>query len=398
MVTGMSDSTKIREEGWRAIMLRSVLQIVRRPLMWVAMLGLPLFLFIFITSMMGEGLPTRIPAAIVDRDGTSLSREVTQTLAGMQMVNLKETPNSYTEARHLMQEGKIYGFFLIPENFESDLLAGRAPEITFYTNMVYFVPGSLLFKTFKSTAVYTKAGVALNIANSIGQDATAAAPLLQPINIASRPIGNPQLNYGIYLGNSFIPGVFQLMIMLVTVFSLGQEIKYGSSVRLLRMADGSIFKAVYCKLFPQTVIWWILAVFMLAWLYKYNGYTMSGSWGWMLLSELLFVLACQGFALFVFGLLPNLRLSLSVCALTGILSFSIAAFSFPEQSMYPAMSIFSWLMPVRYNFLIYADQALAGREIYYSRIWYAAYIIYIMLPATVLWRIRRFMAQPVYAP
>lgn len=390
--------TPIGKTGAWAIMVRSVVQIVRRPLMWVAMIGLPLFLFLFITSMLSEGLPTRIPAAIVDRDGTSLSRQVTQTLGGMQMVNLTETPNSYTEARHLMQEGKIYGFFLIPENFEADLLSGRSPAITFYTNMVYFVPGSLLFKTFKSTAVYTKAGVAVSVAQSVGQDAETAAPLLQPVNIVSRPIGNPQLNYGIYLANSFVPCVLQLMIMLVTVFSLGQEIKYHTSVRLLQMARGSIVRAVYCKLLPQTIIWWIISVFMVAWLYKYNHYTMAGSWGWMILSELMYVMAAQGFAVFVFGLLPNLRLSLSVCALTGILSFSIAAFSFPEESMYPAMSIFSWLMPVRYNFLIYADQALNGRDIYYSRIWFVAYIVYMLLPATVLWRIKRFMSRPVYAP
>lgn len=385
-------------KGAGAIILRSLIQIARRPLMWVAMLGLPLFMMFFVTSMLDEGLPTRIPAAIIDKDGTALSRQLTQTLGGMQMVDVKETPNSFTQARHDMQEGKIYGFFMIPENFQADLLAGRGPVITFYTNMTYFVPGSLLFKTFKATAVYTKAGVVVSVAESVGGDAQEATPLLQPINISARPLGNPQLNYGIYLGNSFIPAVLQLMILLVTAFSLGQEIKYHTSIRLLRMADGSIFKAIFCKLLPQTVIWWIVAVFMLTWLYCYNHYPMNGSWGWMVLSELLFVLACQGFALFVFGLLPNLRLSLSVCALTGILSFSIAAFSFPEQSMYPAMSIFSWLMPVRYNFLIYADQALNGRDIYYSRIWYAAYIAYIIIPVFVMWRIKRWMSRPVYAP
>ena len=388
----------IIKKGAFAIMLRSLIQIARRPLLWVAMLGLPLFMMFFVTSMFHDGLPTKIPAAIVDKDGSSLSRQLTQTLGGMQMVDIAETPNSFTQARHDMQEGKIYGIFLIPENFQADLLAGRGPVITFYTNMTYFVPGSLLFKTFKATAVYTKAGVVVSVAESVGGDAQEAAPLLQPINITARPLGNPQLNYGIYLGNSFIPAVLQLMILLVTVFSLGQEIKYHTSTRLLNMANGSIFKAIFCKLLPQTLIWWIVSMFMLAWLYRYNHYPMYGKWEWMVLNELLFVLACQGFALFVFGLLPNLRLSLSVCALTGILSFSIAAFSFPEQSMYPAMSIFSWMMPVRYNFLIYADQALNGRDIYYSRIWYAAYIVYIILPVTVMWRIKRWMARPIYAP
>lgn len=379
-------------------MLRSVVQLVRRPLMWVAMLLLPLFLMFFLTSMFDKGLPTRIPSSIIDKDGTSLSREITQTLGGMQMVDLKMESNSFSEARKAMQEGKIYGFFLIPENFEADLMAGRAPVVTFYTNMVYYVPGSLLFRTFKATALYTKAGVAVTIAQSVGVNPENASAILQPINITTRPIGNPLMNYGIYLCNSFIPCVMQLMIMLVICFTLGQEIKYGTSRRLLRMANGSIFKAVYSKIFPQTLMWWCVTLFMLVWLYKFCGYTMQGSWGWMALSELLFVLASQSFAIFVFGVVPNLRMSLSICALVGILSFSIAAFSFPEQSMYPAMSIFSWMMPIRYNFLIYADQALNGRDIYFSRIWFAAYFVYILLPLTSMWKMKRAMAQPVYAP
>ena len=118
----------------------------------------------------------------------------------------------------------------------------------------------------------------------------------------------------------------------------------------------------------------------------------------MTVSELLFVVACQGMAVFFFGILPNLRLSLSVCSLLGILSFSLAAFSFPVQSMYGSLAIFSWLMPIRYNFLIYIDQALNGIDIWYSRWWYAAYIVYILLPFTVLWRIKRFFAKPVYIP
>lgn len=379
-------------------MVRSLVQIVRRPLMWVAMIGLPVFLILFITSMLETGLPTKIPAAIVDRDGSAMSRSVTQSLNSMQMVDLKLQANSFSEAKHAMQEGKIYGYFLIPENFEADLLSGRSPEISFYTNMVYYVPGTLLFKTFKSTAVYTKAGVAADVANALGQNPAQLAPLMQPVNIVSRPIGNPLLNYGIYLGNSFVPCCMQLMIMLVVCFTLGQEIKYHTSVRLMRMAHGSIFRAVYAKLLPQTIIWWVIIIFMTVWLFKFCGYTMAGSWGWLILSELLFVLASQGFALFVFCVIPNLRFSLSICALTGILSFSIAAFSFPEESMYPAMSIFSYLMPIRYNFLIYSDIALNGRDIFFSRMWFVAYIAYIIAPLTMLWKLKRNMLRPVYIP
>lgn len=382
----------------KAIFIRSVLQLVRRPLYWVAFFILPLFCFFFLSNLMENGLPTKVPAAMVDKDGSSLSRSITQELGGMQLVDLVDNCNSFTEARHKMQEGKIFGYFLIPENFQEDLLAGRKPVITFYTNMTYFVPGSLLFKTFKTTALYTKAGIAMNVLESVGATANQITPLMLPVNIEARAIHNPGLNYAIYLCNSFIPCVLQLMILLVTCFSLGQEIKYGTSAKLLRMADGSIFKALVGKLLPQTIIWMVVALFMESWLFKINGYPVHGSWFWLTVSEIMFVLACQGFGIFLFGALPSLRLSLSASALLGILSFSIAAFSYPVESMYPAVGIFSWIVPIRYNFLIYIDQALNGIHLYYSRIWFVAYIIFMLLPFTLLWRIKKEMAKPVYAP
>lgn len=385
-------------DSLKGIMTRSIIQIVRRPLMWIALFGLPLFMFLFVGSILEKGLPTRIPAAIVDKDGTGLSRSITQTLSGMQMVDLVESDNSYSAARQSLQEGRIYGFFMIPENFQSDLLAGRKPVITFYTNMTYYVPGTLLFKTFKATAIYSKAGIAMEVVQDVGGNPDELAPMMQPVNIQARGIGNPTLNYGIYLGNSFIPAILQLMILLATAFVLGQEIKYNTSPRLMRMADGSIVKALFGKLFPQTVVWWVIAIFMLAWLYRFNHYPMNGQWWVMVLNELMYVVAAQCFAVAVFGLLPNLRLSLSVCALTGILTFSIAAYSFPVQSMYGGMAIFSYLMPARYNFLIYANTALNGLPFHYSLIWFACYLAYPLLALLFSPRIKNAFLKPVYCP
>jgi len=384
--------------GFKAIFVRSVLQIVRRPIYWAAFFILPLFIMFMLTNLMQEGLPYNAPAAIVDRDGSAMSRSVTQSLGGMQLVDLKYSCNSFTEARHRMQQGEIFGYFLIPENFQKDLLAGRRPVITFYTNMTYYVPGTMLLKTFKTTAMYAKAGIAMTVLESLGASEDMVTPMLLPVNIGTRALHNPGLNYSIYLCNSFIPCMLQLMIFLVTVFSIGQEIKYGTSVRLLAMARGSVFRAVTVKLLPQTIVWIVLAIFMESWLFGTNGYPMNGSWFWITLSEIMFVLACQGMALFMVSLLPNLRLSLSMGALLGILSFSIAAFSFPVESMYPAMGVFSWIVPTRYNFLIYIDQALNGIDVYYSRVWFVAYIVFMLLPLTMMWHLKRCMARPVYAP
>ena len=314
------------------------------------------------------------------------------------MSRITSVYDNFGDARRAMQRGEIYGFYLIPENFQSDLLAVRTPSVSYYTNMAYYVPASLLYKNFTASALYAKADVVSELLMDVGINTEEIIPLIQPIDIDVRGLSNPWMDYAVYLCNSFVPAIMQLMIFLTTSFAVCHEMKRATSPLWLRLAGGSIIKALLAKLLPHTICWLIMMLFMLWWFYGWNGFVMNGSWGWMILSEILFVLACQGFAVFIIGVLPNLRLALSVSALVGVLSFSIAAFSFPYESMYGGIGVFSWLVPVRYNFLIYIDQALNGIDIYYSKNFYVAYIVLMLLPLLVLKRLKRELLNPVYVP
>lgn len=377
---------------------RSVRQLASRRIYWLTMVVMPLFCMIFLTDLLREGLPIKAPAAVVDYDRSELSRRMIQSLNGAQMSRITAIYDNIGDARRAMQRGEIYGFYLIPENFQSDLLSVRTPTVSYYTNMAYYVPASLLYKNFTASALYAKADVLSGLLTDVGVDAEEIVPLLQPINIEVRGLSNPWLDYAVYLCNSFVPAIMQLMIFLTTAFAVCQEMKRATSPLWLRLAKGSVIRALSAKLLPQTIGWQIMMLFMLWWFYGRNGFVMNGSWGWMILSEMMFVLACQGFALFVVGVLPNLRLALSVGALVGVLSFSIGAFSFPYESMYGSIGVFSWLVPVRYNFLIYIDQALNGIDVYYSRIFYVAYIVFMLLPLLVIKRLKRELLNPVYVP
>lgn len=377
---------------------RSVRQLASRRIYWLTMVVMPLFCMIFLTDLLREGLPIKAPAAVVDYDRSELSRRMIQSLNGAQMSRITAVYDNIGDARRAMQRGEIYGFYLIPENFQSDLLSVRTPTVSYYTNMAYYVPASLLYKNFTASALYAKADVLSGLLTDIGVDAEEIVPLLQPINIEVRGLSNPWLDYAVYLCNSFVPAIMQLMIFLTTAFAVCQEMKRATSPLWLRLAKGSVIRALSAKLLPQTIGWQIMMLFMLWWFYGRNGFVMNGSWGWMILSEMMFVLACQGFALFVVGVLPNLRLALSVGALIGVLSFSIGAFSFPYESMYGSIGVFSWLVPVRYNFLIYIDQALNGIDVYYSKIFYVAYIVFMLLPLLVIKRLKRELLNPVYVP
>ncbi|MBD5175258.1 MAG: ABC transporter permease [Bacteroidales bacterium] len=380
------------------IFLRSLRLLASRPIYWGAIFAVPLFIMLLLSSLMQNGIPSQVPSAVVDMDGSAMSRRLTNNLASMQMIDMQNNFGSYSEAKDAVQRGEIFGFFLIPEHYQSDLLGGKAPVISYYTNMSFYISGTMTYKAFTTMALMNKAGTVVSLAQSVGVDPGLATAMIQPVAIQTRGIGNPGTSYAIYLATSFVPCAIQLMIMLTVCFSMGQEIKRRTGPRLMAMAGDSPLRAVFLTILPQTLIWFVIIMFMESWFFRWEGYPMHGSWLWITVSELLFVLACQGFALFIFGLLPNLRLSLSACSLLGMLSFSLAALSFPEQSMYIPIRMLSFLTPIRYNFLIYSDIALNGRELFFSRWYFIMYIAYILAPLLTIRRIGSAFRKPVYVP
>ncbi len=384
--------------GFLNVVRRELRRLTARPIYLVGMVVVPVVMVFFFVGMLNPGLPLKVPAGVVDLDHSQMSRRLTRSLDAMELIDVVEAPMDYHAAMEAVQEGKILGFFMIPENFERDAVSGRGPQLTYYFNLSIYVPGSLMFKGFKTMGVTAAGGLVQTNLVSKGAPEALAGVVLQPLTVNSHPLNNPWLNYSYYLSPSFLYGVLELMIFIMTTFSITQEIKTGSSVEWLQTARDRTATALLGKLFPQTVIFTILGWGMNSLLYHWNHFPMNGDELWMAVGMLLFVVACQSFSVIVCAILPNPRLALSVCSLTGILAFSLAAFSFPVQAMYGAVAVFAYILPVRWYFLIYADIALDGWAVYYSRLYFVALLVFPMLATLLAPLMKRALRKPVYVP
>lgn len=379
-------------------MKREVRRWGTRKMYFFGMVFVPVLTAIFFLSLLSPGLPLKVPTAVVDLDHSEMSRGITRSLNATELLDISQKEESYDDALAAVRRGDVFGFFVIPDNFEKDVLAGRTPTLEYYSNMTYFVPGTLSFKGFKTIAVTTAGGVMKTTLVSLGADASQVGALMQPVVIQNHGIGNPWMSYSIYLSPSFAINTFLLMVMLMTVFSITIEIKEGTSPQWLATAKNRIVVAVTGKLLPQTVVYVSVGLFIMWLLFGYSHFPVNGSLGWLIVAMVLTVIAGQAFGLFICSVVPNPRLAFSLTALFSILSFSFTGFSFPVQSMYGAIAIFSYLAPIRYFFLIYINEGLNGVPLYYSRYWFAALLVFPLVACTLLHRLKKACLDPVYVP
>ena len=377
---------------------REIQRIGKKPVYFFCMLVAPTICVVFFLSLMKDGLPTDMPIAVVDMDGSSNSRNLSRQLDAFEQTEVVLATVSFEEARQAMQEGKVYGIFYIPKDFGVDAVAGRQPKLSFYTNGTYLIGASLLFRDMKTMSVLAGASVGLQTGLAHGYTEDQIMAQLQPIVIDTHALGNPWLNYSVYLNNTLLPGVLQLMIFLVTVLSIGSEIKYSTARQWLQMGNNSLTVSLIGKVLPYTVVFTVVAFLYGAALYGFNSFPLSSGWLPMLSALFLLVIASRAVGIFMIGVLPTFRMGLSFASLFGMLAFSIVGFSFPVLGMDPTLQALSNMFPLRHYFLIYVDQALNGRAFFYSWTEYAWLLGFLILPFLIGKQLKKALLYFKYIP
>lgn len=382
---------------WR-IGLREIEIFSHRPMYLFVIIIAPLFCLIYFTQIMRSGIPTKMPCGVVDEDNTSTSRSIVRILGAMQNTDIVAHFGSFSEARKAMQKGEIYAFFYIPRNTTDRALASRQPEISFYTADTYYAAGSLLMKDLQTTSELAGLAITRATLTAKGVSPNLMMGILQPITIETHPLNNPTLNYSVYLNNIVVPGLFFLIIMIFTAYTIGYEWKMGTQKELFEMAGESSTIALAGKLWPQTLLYCLIMILIDVYFYKFLDFPLNVSLIRIIWAGLLCVFASQALAVFFFGIFLTLRMGMSACSLFGVLQISISGFTFPLTAMKPVFQYLAWISPLRHYYMLYVNQALNGFKLVYAWPSIVALLVICLLPLTVLSRIAHAFKYVDYKP
>lgn len=371
---------------------------LHNPMYGCCMVVFPILAMIFFTSLMDEGLPEDMPVGVVDLDNTTTSRSLIRRLDGFQSSKVVAHYTSVAEARRAIQENQIYAFLYIPKGTTDDLLASRQPKISYYYNLASIMSGSLLMKDLKTISTLGSAGVGQATMRAKGYTQDQIMAFLQPIRIDLHQVGNPYTNYNSYLSTVFVPGIMMLFIFMISAYSLGMELKFNTSKEWLAMADNRIVVAIIGKFLTQALIWLALIFFYEFYVFSVLGFPHQGSVAMLILLAVLEVFAAQGFGIFAFGLMPSLRMSLSVCSLWAVLSMSMAGSAFPVMGMDGALQSLSWLFPLRHYYMVYQICVFNGFPLLEAWFHFVAMVGFMLLPWFVISKIKNAMLTYVYIP
>lgn len=377
--------------NWQRIIAvaRRELRIIRqRPIYLLGSVGVIAFCAIFFLTFLKDGLPSDVPIGLVDYDYSSTSRNFCQQLDATQLGKVVHY-DSFAAAREDMNRGKIAAVCVVPVGMNDDIQANRQPKITFYVNGLYFVSGALAWKDLLQMVNLTNGAVQRQAFRARGYNDSQIMGMIRPVDVDVHQIGNVGTNYNYYLSSVLLPGVLEMIVIIVLIYSLGAELKYGTSRHLLQTSGNSIVTALAGKLLVWTLTFSAIGLILILLLFHRLHFPLAGSIWNMFLGIFLMIFASEAIAIFILEMLPVPRLALSIGALYSVLGFSLSGFTLPIEAMPPYIQGLAAAFPLRHYYLFYVQEAIFGagfagwckQEIYL--------LIFILLPLIGLVRLKK---------
>lgn len=377
--------------NWQRIIAvaRRELRIIRqRPIYLLGSVGVIAFCAIFFLTFLKDGLPSDVPIGLVDYDYSSTSRNFCQQLDATQLGKVVHY-DSFAAAREDMNRGKIAAVCVVPVGMNDDIQANRQPKITFYVNGLYFVSGALAWKDLLHMVNLTNGAVQRQAFRARGYNDSQIMGMIRPVDVDVHQIGNVGTNYNYYLSSVLLPGVLEMIVIIVLIYSLGAELKYGTSRHLLQTSGNSIVTALAGKLLVWTLTFSAIGLILILLLFHRLHFPLAGSIWNMFLGIFLMIFASEAIAIFILEMLPVPRLALSIGALYSVLGFSLSGFTLPIEAMPPYIQGLAAAFPLRHYYLFYVQEAIfgAGFAGWWKQVIYL--LIFILLPLIGLVRLKK---------
>lgn len=377
--------------NWQRIIAvaRRELRIIRqRPIYLLGSVGVIAFCAIFFLTFMKDGLPSDVPIGLVDYDYSSTSRNFCQQLDATQLGKVVHY-DSFAAAREDMNRGKIAAVCVVPVGMNDDIQANRQPKITFYVNGLYFVSGALAWKDLLQMVNLTNGAVQRQAFRARGYNDSQIMGMIRPVDVDVHQIGNVGTNYNYYLSSVLLPGVLEMIVIIVLIYSLGAELKYGTSRHLLQTSGNSIVTALAGKLLVWTLTFSAIGLILILLLFHRLHFPLAGSIWNMFLGIFLMIFASEAIAIFILEMLPVPRLALSIGALYSVLGFSLSGFTLPIEAMPHYIQGLAAAFPLRHYYLFYVQEAIfgAGFAGWWKQVIYL--LIFILLPLIGLVRLKK---------
>lgn len=292
-----------------------------------------------------------IKVAVVDNDGTLLSRQLVNKIEASQYFLLKEKLTTYEEGLKAVEYGHADVVLRIPPDFEKQLLSGQTAEALVAANATDATKGGL-------GSSYLAAIIA-EFANEVFILQTAVPAQPSSMQISQLNLFNKQMNYRTFM----LPALMGMVIIIISgvfpALAIVSEKERGT-IEQMNVTPVSKWQFILAKLIPYWVIG--IAVMSIAFIVAAVAYNFKpeGSLLTVYAATVLMCITMSGISLLISNYSNSFQQAIYLFFFVMIISLMLSGLFTPTTSMPPIARYFSYLLPPKYFMEIMRGVYLKG--------------------------------------
>lgn len=347
--------------------MKEVLEILKREirnvskdssLFLILLLAPILYAFMYGSIYLNKG-EEKVRLALIDNDGTAISRTLTQQLNSTPMIEIVPSSN-ISEAQEMMFQGEVQGYFYIQSGFEKNIFSLKQTNVNLVLNASRFLPSSDLLSTTTKVCLTVGAGVRKTYFNKQGMGEDEAMKMTNPINMDYRPLYNSSMTYGSFLLPGLLAIILQQTLLIGVAAAFTSEREEKKFLNLYQISKQSISKMIFGKSLLYFVVFMIFGFFFSVVNFSVFDVEVRGNHFDLAIVSALFIATIIVFGMLIGSFFKTKLFAFQVLVFSSYPIFLITGYSMPYQALPRFVQILSDALPTSPFLKTYISIVQAG--------------------------------------
>ena len=302
-----------------------------------------LYAFMYGSIYLNKG-EEKVKLALIDNDGTAISRTLTEQFDSTPMIEIIPTSN-INEAQEKMYQGEVQGYFYIQSGFEKDILSQKQTNVNLVLNASRFLPSSDLLSTVTKVCLTVGAGVRKTYFNKQGMGEDESMKMTNPINMDYRPLYNSGMTYGAFLLPGLLAIILQQTLLIGVAAAFTSEREENKLLNLYQVSKQSISKMIFGKSLLYFFAFMIFGLFFSIVNFSVFGVEIRGSYFDLAVISALFIATIIVFGMLIGSFFKTKLFAFQVLVFSSYPIFLITGYSMPYQALPKFVQMLSDTLP-----------------------------------------------------
>ena len=302
-----------------------------------------LYAFMYGSIYLNKG-EEKVKLALIDNDGTAISRTLTEQFDSTPMIVIIPTSN-INEAQEKMYQGDVQGYFYIESGFEKNILSQKQTNVNLVLNASRFLPSSDLLSTVTKVCLTVGAGVRKTYFNKQGMGEDESMKMTNPINMDYRPLYNSGMTYGAFLLPGLLAIILQQTLLIGVAAAFTSEREENKLLNLYQVSKQSISKMIFGKSLIYFFAFMIFGLFFSIVNFSVFGVEIRGSYFDLAVISALFIATIIVFGMLIGSFFKTKLFAFQVLVFSSYPIFLITGYSMPYQALPKFVQMLSDTLP-----------------------------------------------------